>query len=57
MKNLLFTLALLVTLNSFGQTAKEYYEKAETKSSNKDYYGATKKNEYKVSEDIDGEEF
>ena len=40
MKNILFTLSLIVSLNSFGQTAEEYYEKAETKSSNKDYYGA-----------------
>ena len=40
MKNILFTLALIVSFNSFGQTAEEYYEKAQTKSSNKDYYGA-----------------
>ena len=40
MKNTLYTLALLLSFSSFGQTAEEYYEKAQEKSINKDYYGA-----------------
>ena len=53
MKNILFTLALLISFVSFGQTAggtilefgggpqaEEYSKKSEKKSANKDYYGA-----------------
>ena len=40
MKNILYTLALLVCFNSFGQTAEEYYSNAWEKFDNEDYYGA-----------------
>ena len=39
MKKLLLVL-LFVPLISFGQTAEEYYEKAQVKSAKRDYYGA-----------------
>ena len=40
MKNLLFTLALLVSFNSFGQTAEDYIDRAESKYDAGDFYGA-----------------
>ena len=40
MKNLLFTLALLVSFSSFGQTSDEYFNSAYDKDDNGDYYGA-----------------
>ena len=40
MKNLLFTLALLISFSSFGQTAKDYFDSAFNKNEAKDYYGA-----------------
>ena len=40
MKNILFTLALLVSFSSFGQTAKEYFQSGYDKAENGDYYGA-----------------
>ena len=40
MKNILFTLALLISFNSFGQTAKEYFDNGIEKITNEDYYGA-----------------
>ena len=40
MKNILFTLALLVSFSSFGQTAEEYFYRAYNKYKNVDYYGA-----------------
>ena len=40
MKNILFTLALLISFNSFGQTAKEYFDNGIEKIINEDYYGA-----------------
>ena len=40
MKNILFTLALLVSFVSFGQTAEEYFDSGYDKAKAKDYYGA-----------------
>ena len=40
MKKLLFTLALIVFFNSFGQTAEEYFNSGYDKAQVKDYYGA-----------------
>ena len=40
MKNILFTLALLVSFVSFGQTADEYFDSGYDKAEAKDYYGA-----------------
>ena len=40
MKNLLYTLALLISFSSFGQTAKEYFNSGYDKAEAKDYYGA-----------------
>ena len=40
MKNILFTLALLVSFSPFGQTAKEYFTSGLNNSENGDYYGA-----------------
>ena len=40
MKNILFTLALLISFVSFGQTAKEYFNSGYDKAEAKDYYGA-----------------
>jgi tetratricopeptide (TPR) repeat protein len=40
MKNILFTLALLIPLISFGQTAKEYFQSGYDKNDKGDYYGA-----------------
>ena len=37
MKNLLFILALLVSFVSFGQTAEEYYDRAEDKIDAEDF--------------------
>ena len=40
MKNILFTLALLISVVSFGQTATEYFKSGYDKAAAKDYYGA-----------------
>jgi tetratricopeptide (TPR) repeat protein len=40
MKNILFTLALLISFISFGQTADEYFDSGYDKAEAKDYYGA-----------------
>ena len=40
MKNILFTLALLISFVSFGQTAEEYYNRGFSKGELKDYNGA-----------------
>ncbi len=40
MKKLLFTLALIVFFNSFGQTVEEYFNSGYDKAQVKDYYGA-----------------
>ena len=40
MKNLLFTLVLLVSFNSFGQTSDEYFNSGYDKDEKGDYYGA-----------------
>ena len=40
MRNILFTLALLISFSSFGQTAKEYFNSGYDKAEAKDYYGA-----------------
>ena len=40
MKNILFTLALLISFVSFGQTAEEYFNRGYDKAANGDYYGA-----------------
>ena len=40
MKNILFTLALLISFVSYGQTAKEYFDSGYDKTEAKDYYGA-----------------
>ena len=40
MKNILFTLALLISFSSFGQTAEEYFSSGYDKAEAKDYYGA-----------------
>ena len=40
MKNILFTLALLISFSSFGQTAEEYFNSGYDKAQVKDYYGA-----------------
>ena len=40
MKKILFTLVLLVSFSSFGQTAKDYFDSAFNKNEAKDYYGA-----------------
>ena len=40
MKNILFTLALLISFVSFGQTAEEYFNSGREKDEAKDYYGA-----------------
>ena len=40
MKNILFTLALLISVVSFGQTAEEYFDRGYDKAESKDYYGA-----------------
>jgi len=40
MKNILFTLALLVSFSSFGQTAEEFYNLAKSKHDLKDFSGA-----------------
>ena len=40
MKNILFTLALLISVVSFGQTAEEYFNSGNDKAEAKDYYGA-----------------
>ena len=40
MKNILFTLALLISFSSFGQTAEEYFKSGLYKAYAKDYYGA-----------------
>ncbi len=40
MKNILFTLALLISFSSFGQTAEEYFDSGFDKAGNGDYYGS-----------------
>ena len=40
MKKLLFTLALLISFSSFGQTAEEYFKSGDDKVYANDYYGA-----------------
>jgi len=40
MKNILFTLALLISFSSFGQTAEEYVNSGNQKDDAKDYNGA-----------------
>ena len=40
MKNILFTLALLISFISFGQTADEYFDSGNDKAEAKDHYGA-----------------
>ena len=40
MKKSLFTLALLISFSSFGQTSSEYFTSAVNKSDKGDYYGA-----------------
>ena len=40
MKNILFTIALLISFSSFGQTAEEYFNSGDQKDEAKDYYGA-----------------
>ena len=40
MKKLLYILALLVSLSSFGQTANEYFKSGYAKAEANDYYGA-----------------
>ena len=40
MKNILFTLVLLISFSSFGQTSSEYFESGYDKAENGDYYGA-----------------
>ena len=40
MKNILFTLALLISFVSFGQTAEEYFDSGYDKAEAKDYNGA-----------------
>ena len=40
MKNILFTLALLISFSSFGQTSSEYFDSGYDKAENGDYYGA-----------------
>ena len=40
MKKILFTLALLISFSSFGQTAEEYVNSGNQKYEAKDYYGA-----------------
>ena len=40
MKNIIFTLTLLVSFISFGQTAEEYFSSALDKAKANDYYGA-----------------
>ena len=40
MKKILFTLALLISFVSFGQTADEYFDSGYDKDNLKDYYGA-----------------
>ena len=40
MKNILFTLALLIPLSSFGQTSSEYFKSGLNNAKNGDYYGA-----------------
>ena len=40
MKKILFSLALLISFVSFGQTAKEYFESGNDKAAAKDYNGA-----------------
>ena len=40
MKKILFTLALLISFISFGQTADEYFDSGYDKAEAKDYYGA-----------------
>ena len=40
MKKILYTLALLISFSSFGQTAEEYFSSGNDKADAKDYYGA-----------------
>ena len=40
MKKILFTLALLISFGSFGQTADDYFNRAYDKAEKRDYYGA-----------------
>ncbi|MDA9290214.1 tetratricopeptide repeat protein [bacterium] len=40
MKKILFTLALLISFVSFGQTAEEYFDSGYDKAKAKDHYGA-----------------
>ena len=40
MKNILFTLALLISFSSFGQTAQDFFNSGNDKADAKDYYGA-----------------
>ena len=40
MKNILFTIALLISFSSFGQTAGEYFNSGDQKDEAKDYSGA-----------------
>ena len=40
MKNILYTIALIVSFSSFGQTAKEYFDLAMEKFKKEDWYGA-----------------
>ena len=40
MKNILFTLALLISFSSFGQTSAQYFKSGFDKFEAKDYYGA-----------------
>ena len=40
MKNILFTLALLISFSSFGQTSSEYFQSGYDKDDKGDYYGA-----------------
>ena len=40
MKKILFTLALLISFSSFGQTSAQYFKSGFDKFEAKDYYGA-----------------
>ena len=40
MKNILFTLALLISFSSFGKTSAQYFKSGFDKFEAKDYYGA-----------------
>ncbi|MDB9712973.1 tetratricopeptide repeat protein, partial [Flavobacteriaceae bacterium] len=40
MKNIIYTIALVVSFSSFGQTAEEYFNSGYDKDEVKDFYGA-----------------